>query len=158
MKKLFTIFTVVVLATTISLAQDLTSKKGENYLPEGDEWSIGYDATSLLNYFGNFLNSNASAPTVNSPYSGNASTFYGKKVIDENTAWRARMEFGFGSNSYSNPLTVNYTTETYVVQPESTEVVSIGGVGVLDGRWSWFVGVLGIFTRMLILGMVLEWM
>ena len=131
MKKLFTVFTVVFLATTMSLAQDLTSKKGENYLPEGDEWSIGFDATSLLNYFGNFLNSNASAPTVNSPYSSNGATFYGKKVIDDNSAWRARVEFGLGSNSYSNPLNINYTDEIYVITPESLVQTTDGSGNII---------------------------
>lgn len=121
MKKLFTILTVVILTTTISLSQDLTSKKGENYLPEGDEWSIGYDATSLLNYFGNFLNSNATAPTVESPStSSNAATFYGKKIIDENSAWRARVELGFGNNSTSE---IKYATYHDYYYAQTNEII-----------------------------------
>ena len=101
MKKLFTILTVVILTTTMSLGQDLTSKKGENYLPEQGEWAIGFDATSLLNYFGNFLNSNATAPTVGNYFNDNA--FYGKMMIDDKSAWRARVELGFGSASVTSP-------------------------------------------------------
>ena len=101
MKKLFTILTVVILTTTISLGQDLTSKKGENYLPEQGEWAIGFDATSLLNYFGNFLNSNATAPTMGNYFNDNA--FYGKMMIDDKSAWRARVELGFGSESEVTP-------------------------------------------------------
>ena len=118
MKKLFTILTVFAISTTITFAQDLTSKKGENYLPETDEWSIGYDATSLLNYFGNFLNSNATAPIVSSPYSDNTATFYGKKLIDDNTAWRARVELGFGNNSVSVVQSSQYTDYSYIVIAE----------------------------------------
>ena len=115
MKKLFTFFTVVILATTVSLAQDLTSKKGENYLPEADEWSIGYDATSVLQYFGNFIGNTTTnaAPTVGSPYSDYPAAFYGKKIIDENSAWRVRVEFGSGSNSISTPREVNYNDWYY---------------------------------------------
>ena len=115
MKKLFTILTVFAISTTITFAQDLTSKKGENYLPETDEWSIGYDATSLLNYVGNFLNSNATAPTVSSPY-GTAA--YGKKMIDDHSAWRVRLEFGSGSNSVSTPKTISYNDYFYDVTQE----------------------------------------
>jgi hypothetical protein len=129
MKKIFIILTFAILATTMSLAQDLTSKKGENYLPESDEWSIGFDATSLLNYFGNFLNSNATVPTVSSPYSNNSAAFYGKKLIDDNTAWRARMELGINSNSISNIQSVRYNESEYFQTNE---------VAVYDTVWGFW--------------------
>ena len=128
MKKLFTILCAGLLISSLS-AQDLTSKKGENYLPESDEWSIGFDATSLLNYFGNFLNSNATAPTVSSPYSSNSATFYGKKMIDDNTAWRARMEVGFGSNSVSEVQSARYNDYYYTQTNE---------VAVYDTMWGYW--------------------
>ena len=89
MKKVFTILTVVVVTTTMMLGQDLTSKKGEKYLPESDEWSVGFDATSTLNYFGNLFNSGSTAPTAD--YYLLNQTFYGKMMISENTAWRVRV-------------------------------------------------------------------
>ena len=40
----------VLLGTSATFAQDLTSKKGETYLPESGDWSISIDATPLLGY------------------------------------------------------------------------------------------------------------
>ena len=88
MKKLFTMLTVVAISTTITFAQNLTSKKGENYLPESDEWSIGFDATSTLNYFGNLFNSSAAAPTADYFI---ANTIYGKMMTSDNSAWRVTL-------------------------------------------------------------------
>ena len=56
---------LVLLTTIFTSAQDLTSNKGEDYLPQAGEWSIGFDATSTLNYIGNFGYSN------DYPYYGN---------------------------------------------------------------------------------------
>lgn len=94
MKKLITILSVLMLALSTS-AQNLTSKKGENYLPESGEWSIGFDATSTLNYVGNLFNSGALAPTTDYMV-GNA--FYGKMMQSENSALRATI----GINMYKN--------------------------------------------------------
>ena len=83
----------------LSFAQDgLTSKKGVPILPEAGDWSIGFDASSLLNYGGNMLNGNTDnsfAPMGDV----NANTVYGKKFIDANTAYRAMLRLGFGSNT-----------------------------------------------------------
>ena len=38
-------------------AQDLKSKKGENYLPVSGDWAIGFNADGLFNYVGNAFNS-----------------------------------------------------------------------------------------------------
>jgi len=137
MKKLFTIFTVVILTTTMSLAQDLTSKKGENYLPESDEWSIGYDATSLLQYFGNFIGNTTpnAAPTVGSPYSTYPAAFYGKKVIDENSAWRVRVQFSSFSNSISTSNEITYFNHNYSNIIE--QIVDPGGVVLQNGSFDW---------------------
>jgi len=79
---------------TNAFAQDLTSKKGEPFLPEAGEWSVAIDATPVLNYFGNFFGKTApnAAPTWNN-YSLNQ-TITGKKIIDANTAYRATVRIG----------------------------------------------------------------
>ena len=50
---------------TSAFAQDLTSKKGEPFLPEAGDYAIGIDATPFLNYAGNFFGTGAAnvAPT-----------------------------------------------------------------------------------------------
>ena len=130
MKKLFTILTVVILTTTMSLGQDLTSKKGENYLPEQGEWAIGFDATSLLNYFGNLLNSNATAPTVGNYFNDNA--FYGKMMIDDKSAWRARVELGFGSASVTTPHeeTIGYDNSGQPIKETKDDEVTNSNFGL----------------------------
>lgn len=79
---------------TSAFAQDLTSKKGEPFLPEAGEYSIGVDATPFLNYIGNFIGGNGlnSAPTWN--HYGLNQTIVGKKFKDANTAYRAIVRIG----------------------------------------------------------------
>lgn len=90
----------VVLGATATFAQDLTSKKGETYLPEAGDWAIGVDATPFLNYFGNLIgggqNAN-NAPTWN--YLTNNQTITGKYFVEDDMAYRANLRLGFGSNS-----------------------------------------------------------
>ncbi len=127
MKKIFTIICAGLLTFGLS-AQDLTSKKGENYLPESGEWSIGFDATSLLNYFGNLFNSNATAPTVTNYFNDNA--FYGKKMIDDNTAWRTRVELGFNSISTTTPHMETYIVNGNNVDEWKDDKVTISSFGL----------------------------
>ena len=64
MKKI--ILTVAaVFAMSFANAQDLKSKKGENYLPQSGDWAIGFNADGLFEYVGNaFNNSGNNAPSV----------------------------------------------------------------------------------------------
>lgn len=82
-----------------SYAQDLTSKKGEQILPEGQDWSIGVDATPFLEYAGNFFGKTTvnSAPTFNFLNSNQSIT--GKYFTDAQTAYRASLRLGFGGNT-----------------------------------------------------------
>lgn len=88
--------TLVALAfgVTSAFAQDLTSKKGEPFLPEAKDWSISVDATPFLNYLGNFFGKTGpnAAPTWNH-YSLNQS-ITGKYFVDANTAYRATVRLG----------------------------------------------------------------
>lgn len=92
--------TLVALAfgVTSAFAQDLTSKKGEPFLPEADEWSISVDATPFLNYMGNFFGKTGPnvAPTWDH-YSLNQS-ITGKMFKDANTAYRATVRLGMNNS------------------------------------------------------------
>ncbi len=90
-----------IFATSITFAQDLTSKKGETFLPEADDWAIGFDADPFLNYVGNFLNSGATAPDANW-VSGVNQAIVGKMFKDANTAYRAKVRLGFGSTTWKH--------------------------------------------------------
>jgi hypothetical protein len=96
-KKVLLIATVFAASTTF--AQDLTSKKGETYLPEADDWAISFDAVPFLNYFGQML-SNAGATSPSLGYTnGYPWAIKGKMFKDEKTAYRAGIRLGFGSTT-----------------------------------------------------------
>ncbi len=81
-----------------AFAQDLTSKKGEPFLPEAGDYAISVDATPFLNYAGNFFGktANNTAPTFNF-FSGN-NVISGKYFKDANTAYRVGVNIGLGGN------------------------------------------------------------
>ncbi len=91
------------LACSVALySQEITSKKGEIYLPEGGDWALGFDATPFLNYAGNAFNGaiNNNAPTAD--FVNNNMAIYGKMFRDASTAYRAVIRIGFGSNSWDS--------------------------------------------------------
>ena len=99
MKKII-LTAAAVFALSFANAQDLKSKKGENYLPVAGDWAIGFNADGLFNYVGNAFNhSTNSAPSVTYQ---NAGTFVGKRFTSDKTAQRVIANFAFGSNSNEN--------------------------------------------------------
>lgn len=99
--------TIVMLAiafgATSGFAQDLTSKKGEPYLPEAGDWAISFDAVPFLNYAGNLFNGSTTngSPSVN--YVANMPWgIVGKMFKDEKTAYRAMIRIGTGSTTIEN--------------------------------------------------------
>lgn len=95
-----TLFIAMAVATTTAFAQDLTSKKGEPYLPEAGDWAISFDATPLLNYAGNMFSgatSSNAAPTANWVNS-NYMTITGKMYKDATTAYRGSVRLNFQTN------------------------------------------------------------
>jgi hypothetical protein len=111
-------------------AQDLTSKKGENYLPESGDWAIGFDATSFLNYAGNLLNAGAVAPTTSEPML--AQTIYGKIFTDDNQAYRLTLGINMLNdkvNTLVDGLESDGTTTGSMVTDEvktSTSMIALG--------------------------------
>jgi hypothetical protein len=113
MKKIY----LVILISTLSIgvfAQDATttdtpvlkSKKGENYLPETDEWGLGISADPFLSYLGNFLNgkgadgsSNASPDFGFANNAANNIAVFGKLIKDPHTAYRVRFNVGLTNTS-----------------------------------------------------------
>lgn len=78
-------------------AQDMMmSKKGTPILPESGDWGIGIGANSTLEYFGNLMNGNNSAPSFDWPSSENV--IQGKMFKDANTAYRVGLRIGYNSN------------------------------------------------------------
>jgi len=88
-----------VLGMTSAFAQDLTSRKGENYLPEAGDWAIGIDAVPLLNYVGNIFGKNGDNMHAGSIWSPNTPVFtvHGKYFVEADMAFRGGIRLGFGS-------------------------------------------------------------
>jgi len=90
-------------AMTVS-AQDLTSKKGETMLPEAGDWAISFDATPFLNYAGQlFSNAGATSPTAGYT-NGYPWAIKGKMFKDAQTAYRAGLRIGFGSQKWTGDV------------------------------------------------------
>lgn len=99
----------VIMAVGFANAQNLKSKKGENYLPEANDWAISFNANGVFNYVGNLFNGKTDniAPSV-----GNvtANSLVAKKFIDAKSAYRVVANVGFGSNNLTGDST---TFDTY---------------------------------------------
>ena len=136
-----------VFAASTVFAQDLTSKKGEPFLPEAGDWAISFDATPFLNYAGQmFSNAGASSPTANYT-NGYPWAIKGKMFKDEKTAYRAGIRLGFGNTTYRNevgvPLASTATPAVYPNVDPTTEdeyktgynnIVLTGGLEMRRGK------------------------
>jgi hypothetical protein len=79
-----------------SAQAQLTSKKGEAYLPEAGDWSIGVDATPFLNYMGGFLSGDgATAPTQD--FLNANQTIIGKYFKTDKMAYRGILRIGMNN-------------------------------------------------------------
>ena len=114
MKKII-LSVAAVFAFGFANAQNLTSSKGENYLPQEGDWSIGFSANSALSFVGNaFNNSNNNTVNFNSnnaqqlPGFSNSVTFVGKKFTADNKADRYTANLLF---AYEKQKDVDATTQ-----------------------------------------------
>ncbi|MCE3294557.1 MAG: hypothetical protein K0R65_271 [Crocinitomicaceae bacterium] len=98
MKKLSILVGALTLTSSL-FAQDLTSKKGENYMPEQGDWALGIDAVPFLNYFGNFIGGDGLNVAPNWNWASNNQTIVGKYFVEEKMAYRGALRIGFGSTS-----------------------------------------------------------
>lgn len=96
MKKLF-ITAALASSFIFASAQDMMSKKGTPILPEAGDWSIGADATNLIQFFGNMFTKDANNNSSLGPEVDQ--TLTGLYVKDENTAFRVKLRIGFGSET-----------------------------------------------------------
>lgn len=115
----------VVLGTTSAFSQDLTSRKGENYLPEAGDWAIGIDAVPLLNYVGNIFGKaadNTHAGNIWTPSNPNL-VITGKYFVEDGLAYRGGIRLGFGSNSETVTVGDRGTTVATNPWPEALPTV-----------------------------------
>ena len=108
---------------TSAFAQDLTSKKGEPFLPEAGDYAIGIDANPFLNYVGNFFGkqNNNTAPTWG--FANNNFTITGKKFKDATNAYRASVRLGF-DNASTKTETADRASTSAVTYPALPAMVT----------------------------------
>ncbi|MCB9335584.1 MAG: hypothetical protein H6586_05505 [Flavobacteriales bacterium] len=95
------LFVAAILTATATFAQDgLTSKKGEAYLPEAGDWSIGFDASSFTTYVGNLANGGSNGALSMGWMNNSVGQEIRLKMFkDETTAYRLRGRIGTSSQS-----------------------------------------------------------
>ena len=135
MKKLFLIISLAS-AVAFANAQDMTSKKGVPILPEVKDWSIGFGASNLIDYFGHLLSNggNSSSNLV----AQQDMTIVGLMVKDETTSFRAKFRLGFGSKSwdgFSNQSGSTSSPPATVTDTKKNSNMHIGlGAGIQKNR------------------------
>lgn len=80
-------------------AQELMSKKGTQILPEAKDWSIGFDASPLIKYAGNFFNHSDNNNSLMNYQ--DSITLVGLYMKDANTAYRAKVRLSFISEKWT---------------------------------------------------------
>ena len=131
MKKII-LSVVAVMAFGFANAQDLKSKKGENYLPEAGDWAISFNANGVFEYVGNSFNGNVgnAAPTVDF---ARANSFVGKKFIDEKTAYRVVANLGF--NSGSETTLIDTDADDFVDTKQESKTSELALAAGLGKEW-----------------------
>lgn len=124
------LFAAALFAVTAATAQtgEITSNRGENWLSQDGDWGLTFEATPLLNYAGNLFNGHANngGVALNNMFTsanatgGSGVVIGGKKLVDANTAYRAKLRLGFGSDK--NTVLVNDVTSTTTPQAQVEDV------------------------------------
>lgn len=110
-RRIYNVLALLLITAATAVAQDaavtttsdtpiITNKKGEAYLPASDEWAIGVSASPFLGYLGNFLSIGGGNDAPGFEYGSNITNnvaIFGKKMVDEHTAYRLRFNVSVGS-------------------------------------------------------------
>jgi hypothetical protein len=146
MKK-FTLFVAALFIAGAANAQDMTSKRGVNILPEAGDISISMSANPFLNYVGGIMSNTGSN-------SGNAAVQFlngwnliqGRYFLDETKAIRAGLRIGFNSTSTDNKVLGGTNGTTVYTETDNTSSNNIwltGGLEFRRGNYGRFQGYYG---------------
>lgn len=124
----------VLIGTSATFAQDLTSKKGETILPEAGDWAISINATPLLGYVQGIFGSNGNAADNSWAFLNGNNTITGKYFVADDMAYRGGINIGFNSTT-EKAYTADYlsTTGELVVDEKKTS----SSVIMLTGGMEW---------------------
>jgi hypothetical protein len=110
-------------------AQDFNSKKGTPILPAEGDWSIGVNANSILEYFGNLMNGGNNAPSFD--FTNSDQIITGRMMKTADMAYRAKLRVGLGSTKSSTLVPKNGSTTNETV--EDVTKVSATNIGIGGG-------------------------
>jgi hypothetical protein len=137
------LFVASLFLATATFAQDgLTSKKGEAYLPEAGDWSIGFDASALTSFVGNAFNGNVGNAALTAPMMDNVGQEIRFKMFkDEKTAYRLRARIGMSSTNsdfngtYDSDITNTATApEDFIINTKTSSGMNLVLGGGLEKR------------------------
>ena len=91
---------ITLFITSFSFAQNLVNKNGYNIIPEKGDISVGTDASSMINFFGNIFSGNSGNIDVNF---NEGSYIHIKHITSQKTAIR------YNIGAYFNAETENFS-------------------------------------------------
>lgn len=121
------------IGTTAAFAQDLTSKKGEKFLPEANDWSIGMNAAPILNAIGSAVSNQNNGGGAVTGFMGATNYITGKMFKDEKTAYRAMLGINFGSTTQKALVNQAGSTSNPPAKVEDTKGTSAFGIDLGAG-------------------------
>ncbi len=108
---------VAVFGFVFANAQDLKSKRGENFLPEAGDWAISFNANNLFDYVGNAFSSAGTNEIGTVSNSNSSGSFTGKRF---NTATQAdRYTAGFHLMNGSSTNAAGDETKSTMINVEA---------------------------------------
>jgi hypothetical protein len=141
MKKiLVSVFLVTVY--TCTMAQN-NSKNGHQITPETGDWGLGIDVDPLFRYVGNMFNGTMGQGGPSWEFMGNSPipmTITGYMVKDENTAYRAKIRLGTGSDKRMSIIdrdgstTIPVATVEDEIKTSATNILISGGIQKMRGK------------------------
>jgi hypothetical protein len=112
MKNLILIICVTLL-TLPAIAQEISSpllnKKGNPILPEAKDWSIGFDANFIIDYFGNLFNNSTSNPGGKPDFLA-PNTIIVKMMKTDRLAWIGLARIGNVATKMNAPINDQLST------------------------------------------------
>jgi hypothetical protein len=131
MKKTITILAASIIGVS-AFAQDLTSKKGEPFLPEAKDMAISVEATPFLNYLGNFFGKTNNNVAPRFDFLNNRQSITLKYFLDAKSAVRASIRIG-NRNQKNDAIFTLIDINNPNIKNEYTDKRTITGGDVIFG-------------------------
>jgi len=118
-----------------TFAQDLTSKRGENFLPKAGDWAISINASPLLTYIQGIFGSEGAGANQEWSFLNGNNVITGKYFTSDVMAFRGGINIGFmSSTSNAYALKFGSTTGELVTDTRKTSGSNIMLTGGMEWR------------------------